>query len=254
MPGIVDPYLKIGRAKVHLEALDVELRKFIDEGKPYTFERYDDLANQRHVLCFRHHDVPDPPSLIVGDALYCMRSALDQLVFSLACLTVKIPKLPANTTQFPIFDHAPKTLRDIERWESQVRDVPDKAVAEIKAFQPYHRGKSCKAHPLWRLNAMCNLDKHRRIPANGGEILAHFPKAVRKLVTIESLDERHIISVPIAHKDKLQLDPRITVTVNFGQGDPVLNSDSLVENRDGLWEIYNFVGDTVLPRFMRFFT
>jgi hypothetical protein len=61
------------------------------------------------------------------------------------------------------------------------------------------------------------------------------------------------VSIPIAHKDKLQLDPRITVTVNFGGGDPAIDPDALVENRDGLWEIYNFVGDKVLPRFVRFF-
>jgi len=253
MPGLLDPYLKLSRAKVHLDALDVELTKFITKGKPYAFERYDDLENQRHVLRFKHNDVPDPPSLIVGDALYCMRSALDQLVWSLAHLTIPIPKLPASTTQFPILDHLPKTARDIERWESQVRDVPDKAVAEIKAFQPYHRGKSYKAHPLWRLNAMCNLDKHRRIPANGGEILVHLPKATRQHVTVETLDDCHIVSAPLTHKDKLQLHPRITVTVNFGGGDPVTDPNALVETKDSLREIYTFVAETVLPRFVRFF-
>jgi len=249
MPGLLDPYLKLGRSKMHLDALDVELEKFIGKGKAYALDRYDDLANQRHVLRFKLNDVPDPPSLIVGDALYCMRSALDQLVWSLAKLTVTIPA----HTQFPIFDRPLDNPDSIGRFESQTRGVPDAAVAEIKAFQPYHGAASYKAHPLWRLNAMCNLDKHRRIPANGGEILVHLPQGMTKLATIENLDDCLIVSIPIAHKDKLQLDPRITVTVNFGGGDPVIDPDALVENRDGLWEIYNFVGDKVLPRFVRFF-
>jgi hypothetical protein len=100
---------------------------------------------------------------------------------------------------------------------------------------------------------MCNLDKHRRIPANGGEILVHLPRATRQLVTVESFDDSRIISAPLAHEDKLQLHPRITVTVNFGGGDPVIDPNALVENRDGLMEIYKFVADTVLPRFVRFF-
>jgi hypothetical protein len=253
IPGILDPYLKLGRAKVHIEALDLELKRFLRKGKPYTFDRYDDLAKQRHVLCFKHNDVPDAPSLIVGDALYCMRSALDQLVWSLAHLTLAVPNLPANTTQFPILSSPPTTPRDIERWDSQVRDVPDRAIEEIKAFQPYNRGTSYKAHPLWRLNALGNMDKHRRIPANGGEILVQLPKATRQYVTVESFDDCHVVSAPLAHKDKLQLHPRITVTVNFGSGDPAIHADALVENRDGLWEIYNFVADTVVPRFVRFF-
>lgn len=248
MELMVDPYLKLGRAKVHLQALDVELQRF-KKGRPYTLERYDDLANQRHVLRIKHNDVPDPPCLIVGDALYCMRSALDQLVWSLAKLTVTLPE----HTQFPIFDKPLDDPDRIGRFESQTRGVPDKATAEIKAFQPYHRGASYKAHPLWRLNALCNIDKHRRIPANGSEILIHFPRAAREHVKIESLDDCHIISVPLAHKDKLQLYPRMTVTVNFGGGDPTVDPSGIVENGDGFWEIYNFVGDTVLPRFARFF-
>jgi hypothetical protein len=250
MPGLLDPYLKLGRAKVHLEALDVELKRFIRKGKPYAFDRYDDLAKQRHVLRFKHNDVPDTPCLIVGDALYCMRSALDQLLWSLSKLTITSPP---TTVQFPIFGHVPRSKKVIKRFRDQVIGVPDKAIDEIKSFQPYHRGASYKAHPLWRLNAMCNLDKHRRIPANGGEILVHVPPGTAKLVTIESLDDCLIMSIPIAYKAKLQLDPRVTVTVNFGQGDPTIDPDSLVENRDGLWEIHNFVGNYVLPRFVRFF-
>jgi hypothetical protein len=45
------------------------------------------------------------------------------------------------------------------------------------------------------------------------------------------------------------MHPSVTFKVNFG-GD----ASGFTENRDGIREIYQFVCDTVLPRFLRFFS
>jgi hypothetical protein len=65
---------------------------------------------------------------------------------------------------------------------------------------------------------------------------------------MEALADRHRVSVPFAYKGKLQLDPSIPFKVNFG-GD----ATGLTEDGQGIAEIYQFICETVLPRFLPFF-
>src|SRR6266404_1778641 len=102
-PGLTDAYLKLNWAKHHLDALDADLEIF-HKTDPCKFTSEDDLKNQRHILRVELGTVPDNIPLRCGDAFYCMRASLDQLVWRLAKLTVTIP----DRTQFPI----------IEEWDS----------------------------------------------------------------------------------------------------------------------------------------
>src|ERR1019366_8875537 len=105
MAGMVNPYLKLRWAEKHLNALQVLIAAFnngLDQSKPCTFTREDDLENQRHILRVKLLDVPDPIPLTVGDAFYNMRACLDQLIWSLA----NRPGQPFGLegTQFPILE------------------------------------------------------------------------------------------------------------------------------------------------------
>jgi hypothetical protein len=237
-------YLKMTRAKEHLNNLQVEIAYFI-HSKPYTLRREDDLENDAHIIHLRLMDVPPKISLIAGEVFYCMRSALDQLVWSLASLTT----VPSGT-QFPILETwDTKTLK---RFIGYTTGVPDEAICEIKALQPYNRGNAFKSHPLWRLNEMCNLDKHRRIPANGSEIIINFPtfpKAEAVHLQTHISDDQGRVTVPLRLKDKMTFDPAISFNVNFGGA-----VSGISENISGIAEIHQFIGDSVLPRFDRFFT
>jgi hypothetical protein len=149
MLGLADPFLKIGRAKKHLEALDSLLESFT-AGEPYTFSQHDDVENQRHILKLKLADVPDVVCLTVGDAYYNMRSCLDQLVWSLAKRVGGI--VDPDRTQFPILAVDSEVTR--RTFKDQTKGVPPAPLDEIRAFQPYHRGSDYNAHPLWRLNVM----------------------------------------------------------------------------------------------------
>lgn len=242
-----NPYLKLSWAKHHLEALDIEIRKFCTSSSARAITREDDLENQRHILRIQLVDVPDHICLIAGDAFYNMRSALDQLVWSLARLS-GIPK----RTQFPIVERL--TIKSLERFNKQLSGVPPGAICEIEALQPFHRGAAFKTHPLWRLDEICNLDKHRRIPANGSVADLFFPDLTPEdletgTVRLEISDDQGEVSIPIALKHKMKVDPTFSVSVNFG-GDTSGISESLNE----IAEIYNFVAQNVLPRFASFFS
>ena len=241
--GLTDPYLKLDWAKRHLEALDADLKVF-HESNPCRFTGKDDLENQRHILRVDLDDVPDHICLRCGDAFYCMRASLDQLVWRLAKLTVTIP----DRTQFPIIENWDSD--SLGRFKKYLIGVPDTAVAIIKDLQPANRPTAVKEHLLWRLNAMCNLDKHRRIPANGSEVQFFLPTgADASMETIETFDDHGIFSVPLAHKSKLDIHPKVTYQVIFGDATSGVRIDP-----DDIRAIYEFLSNSVLPRFVRFFT
>jgi hypothetical protein len=247
MSGIHDAETKLRWAEAHLHLLDQEIEKF-SHSNPYTLTREDDLENQRHVLRFNLLDVPDPVCLIAGDVIYNMRASLDQLVWALARLS-GIPK----RTSFPIIDGPVLTTSRLDSFNKSLVGVPAGAVCEIAALQPYHRGATYKTHPLWRLNEICNLDKHRRIPANGSASILHFPNMTPEdretILTVEVTDTGYVISVPIALKHKLELHDTMQFAVKFG-GD----QSGIDEGFRGLVQIYDFIAGSVLPRFTRFFT
>jgi len=242
LPSLVDPYLKTTRAKEHLDALRHELDVF-GKSQPYSFIPEDDIENGVYRLRVKYERTPDRFPLIAGDALYCLRSALDQLVWSLAKLSRPYPQ----GTQFPIFGSPDK--RSEERFKQYTAGVPADAVTIIESLQPY-RGTNTdlRSHLLWRLNILCNIDKHRRIPVHS--VMAEFgfpdmPKSAANLITFEESD---VVCVPLRFKAQMRLDPSIPTKVVFGDMEEGVECDL-----EGIRRIHDFVADSVIPRFARFF-
>jgi hypothetical protein len=240
-PSLTDAYLKTSRAKVHLDALGNELDMF-RKSKPCSIFRKDNLKTGRYEIRVKVATTPDSIPLILGDCLYCLRSSLDQAVWSLAKLRVPYPE----GTQFPILDtNNAKTRKTFSRYTA---NVPAGALRLIKSLQPYHRADP-SAHLLWRLNCLCNIDKHRRIPVHGDELIVHFPGMRRPLMRFVEFDHaQQMTSVPLAMKANMAFDPEVSFDVVFGDMSQGISCDF-----DGLTDIYNFVAKSVLPQFARFF-
>ncbi len=246
MPGISDAKLKLSWAYQHLQRLDREIEAFAASSDACTVVREEDIENQRYILHMQLVDLPETFALIVGDAFYNMRSSLDQLIWALA----RLKSIPEKT-QFPILEV--NTLESRNRFRNQTEGLPKEALCELEFLQPYNRGTAYKTHPLWRLNEMCNLDKHRRIPVNGHEVLFYFPSLTAGdyasgLVETVTTNDCHIVSVPLAMKYKLDFYPTVSVTIKFG-GD----ISGISESPHGIAEIYHFIATAVIPRFERFF-
>lgn len=241
MLGLADPYLKTNRAKEHLDDLRERLRIF-REDEPIRVTREDDVENQKYILRLKVKDVPEKFPLIVGDFLFCVRSSLDQLVWALAKITLPYPE----GTQFPILD-----TRDPKRFERQTRGVPAGAVTIIESLQPYHGGDvaALRSHLLWRLNLLCNIDKHRRIPAHKIITNINFPDFPRELARLVEFDhDSGVVQVPLHLKSKMGFDPTGSINVTFGD-----SYEGIEREVAGLEAIYEFVANSVLPRFLSFF-
>jgi len=167
--------LKVCRAEEHLRTFQSEVTEYVgtadnpvcrvvDELKPKGEGRYD--------WVFRVEIFRTPPprlSVLVGDILFSLRSALDHLANSLAVHHVGLGG-DLKGTEFPIFSDQ-KTFFALDRrgkpqrWSGlyKIMSIGPDAQAIIKELQPYHRGNDYARHPLWRLHDLCNIDKHRSL-------------------------------------------------------------------------------------------
>jgi hypothetical protein len=92
----------------------------------------------------------------MGDVLFNLRSALDNLV----CGLVR-KENAADTCRgryFPIYANIDDYQKDDAK---KLRGVPPDAAKEIERFQPFQRLDVAMMHPLHLLNDLCNRDKHR---------------------------------------------------------------------------------------------
>jgi hypothetical protein len=244
--SLIDPYLKTSRAKVHLENLRVRLEELGKEA--CEFIREDDVENQLHIVRMKVRPIPDDIPLIAGDLFYCLRASLDQLVWCLAKINAT-PGYPEHT-QFPILEQ-----RNDPGFKRHTRGVPPEAVKIIEALQPYNTldPADVKNHLLWRLNKLCNIDKHIRIPIHGvtGSVKwnTFVPIPLPPDFQLTTFGDDHVMKIPLAFKDQMALNPSIPeFRVRFGDLYWKIECDF-----DGIVAIYDFVSGSVIPRFARFF-
>jgi len=242
---LVDPYLKTSRAKVHLDNLREKLTVFSKE--PCHFIREDDLENGLHIIKMEIRDIPDEIPLIVGDLLYCLRSSLDQLVWCLAKINAT-PGYPEHT-QFPILEQ-----RDAPRFKGYTNGVPTGAAEIIESLQPYNAPNAIaiREHLLWRLNKLGNIDKHTRIPVHGVTGIVTWDTFIPLTAndfTLTEFDNHAVMRIPLSLKSQMALNPRIPeFKVLFGDLYWQIQCDFA-----GIETIYEFVTNSVIPRFARFF-
>jgi hypothetical protein len=240
IPSLKHPKLRIERAKEHLDVLYAKIIEF-QKMKPFQVTDYKDSKN---ALYIRKFDIPIIDlrlAVVAGDAINNLRSALDHIAWQLA---LTIMERPHDRTAFPIVDK--DTAEKMRRFDSIVRDIPTKAIDEIKMLQPYQRGDAYKDDVLWKLDKLCNINKHRVIPAQGTAIDSKIPKNID--IRYGTFNNKPAVFMPISVKTKMNLAPQPTLDVIFGSG-----VDGLVISFRELGNIYNYVRDSVLPRFARFF-
>jgi hypothetical protein len=112
--------------------------------------------------------LPAPPmliSLVLGDAVHNLRSALDHTVFA---AVMSNPERPPDTpnvrTMFPVSDSPQGFADQLKR--GRLRGLPGRAIRVVDSLQPYHRRNldpDNTRHPLFILDHLENIDKHRRL-------------------------------------------------------------------------------------------
>jgi hypothetical protein len=231
--------MKAARAREHLDSLCSELQAYYDT-KPCVLQEKDDLANNLYRIRINVSDPPERLSLIAGDVFGCLRASLDHLVWSLCTLN---SGAYAEYTQFPIMeDNKPSSFK------GQIKGLAPGAETIIESLQPYH-GKdraAIEGNLLWRLNRLCNIDKHRRIPLHGSVTEFKLPASIPQEMV--KLDPDGDISFPLHMKSQVIVHEMVFFEATFGDSHEGIECD-----RRGIEAIYKFVTKDVLPKFDGFF-
>jgi hypothetical protein len=184
--------------------------------------------------------------IIIGDAIHCYRSALDQLVYAFA-------HDPSHQTSYPICvtEKEWTTKAPAQYWSCAAPFV-----RLLDKTQPYHREDPSK-HPLAVLRALSNLDKHRGIPtvslvADSAEFHVHATQGIRKWNSIKAnigapyeagavVAEAKIVPDDSGLEPKMDMHIDSTVDVAFGQigAIPSLRNRLVV---DVIEEVADYVG------------
>jgi hypothetical protein len=128
--------------------------------------------------------------------------------------------------------------------------MPEEARRLIETFQPYKGGHSYRAHPLWQLNELVNMDKHRIIAIGSHGFTVSFPDFPRKYNSqVQISKDSPEVRLPIELKKYLRPKPQATMEMLFG--DEIYEKVAVSPKR--LVEIYDFVSETVIPKFKKFF-
>ncbi len=166
-------WLKLERAEKHADEFKTALRPYLDS-QPYKAVKCgpETPGCQQHADCWRYclriTQQPDPAlSIIAGDFLHNVRSALDHLAVAM------VPARRRSKASFPIERDDIWTkqgrryvIGDAERrgrFKTAVDGMSAEAKTEIQALQPYNRGAQARSNTMYLLNRLDNADKHRQL-------------------------------------------------------------------------------------------
>lgn len=131
--------LKLDRAKEHVNALDHEVKRFLDD-KPYSARRVlEDDGTQHIFLWERFSPLPDCLALMAGDAIHNLRSCLDHMAVALAkagAATQGVMMTPEEEAriQYPVARSDEEFIKQLRR--GRLLYVEPRAQAFMKDRQP----------------------------------------------------------------------------------------------------------------------
>jgi hypothetical protein len=149
-----DVTLKIERADHHIREFKSLLGTFRDS-HPYVYTAKRDPKTKE--IVYSIVEAKDPPpmlSVVAGDALQNLRTALDYLMCATSTANGYTPTI---YTSFPILKRVPTTKDEIASFRRKIEGIGQPAEDFIRAIKPYKGGDET----LWRLHRLNNRDKHQ---------------------------------------------------------------------------------------------
>ena len=255
LPWMESVDAKMTRAKEHLDTLYAEAGVFFKGTKRNFILK----SNGKEAWIVHYIEGSIPPirlGVLLGECVFNMRSALDNLVCGL--IRTADSHAPCKGTQFPICS-APKDWE--KAWQNYLKGVEPAAQKMIRDLQPCFRMSAAPENdPLSILNVLCNSDKHRAVTLT----LAYSRDLTVKVHTndgriylwkaTELLYAGDVHPIPL-NLDPASIDPSARVEAN--------GTDLLIIGQIGPWgerpvwsvltDLYEYVRDRVMIPLKPFF-
>jgi hypothetical protein len=247
--------LKIHRAQEHLDVLN-QIAEWWFQTHPYRVgENLDAKSGLKEIAVFADDQPPARLALVAGDVIQNLRSSLDHLVGEIARFAsggYLMPKVE-QALQFPITTSKGKFRA--ERRRGRLGCVPPRVQAAIHRLQPYRSRDAMERHPLFVLQELSNIDKHRRLPL------------LLSVISSISYDKIHVVSpshfevlggglfvdkavlVRMNPDAQVEMDlGAIGVEIAFGDGTPLPGAPLAQTLRDLMqWTAANVLGPLSSP-------
>jgi len=247
LPSLEGIRLKLQRAYSQLDALKGEITDFLD-GKPYEpalkLERIPGAREAPCVIDFTIRMIvkkPCPPmwSILIGEIIHDIRSALDHLVYQLVIHATDKPPARHDRTQFPIFLDQSKFQKN---GIGMLVGVSKQAAGLIETLQPFSTAEHANS-PLWHVNQLSNIDKHRTLHLTGGTLQSFnfsFPPIVnpgrinRRIREAGAFQNNTIVAegrmlsdLPMFGRDKVKVNAEISFDIVFDHGSTLIGDWSV---------------------------
>lgn len=202
MPLFNSALLKIERAGSQADDLYAQARALyhpIESEEPayrIDFKRDADPRKWRAVFTVLK-ELPDSWSILLGEIIYNLRSALDHLVYEASALDED--GKPLTGTEFPIFMDEGLFRK---RAPYRMRGLNDATRALVEKYQPFAHGDPNIIHYLWLLQQLSNTDKHRLLNIVG---VAHMLTDFSGIYQAEGMKSEHLVQrYEITKKQRLE--------------------------------------------------
>jgi hypothetical protein len=251
------PKLKLERAKKHLKDLETASERFF-KTDPYEVRIQDNpQTGKREHKVVRAADVPDELSIIAGDVIHNLRSALDHLIWQL--VLVNGGKPDEMKTEFPVW----WSKANFESGgPGNAKGVSKEALDILYALKPYKGGNDS----LWLLHKLDIVDKYRLVLAVAAahqSVILDMDTAIRKHIEFTRPEEIEAalrpvepIEINVADRETVKVGTVLLVTdpgsesqnnaefkIQIALNEPeVRQGEPLVPT---LHELSRFVGETL---------
>lgn len=248
IPSLDNARRKHFRAVVHLKELITELEWYF-QTDPGAMVPEPEYSPDNPICSFQAKEpVPARFGLIVGDCLQNLRSTLDYLVWE---LVLAAGNTPSGDNMFPICTTPENFKKALEK--KRLEGVGVDAKAEIESLQPYSDSDN-KSDVLRVLDELTNCNKHRRVlltTLGSAVIPGHVPSDTEQ-VAFGYNPAPEVGSNPIFRPVKsfgnTQVNAKLVAFMAFDE-DIVKNANVT----DWLGALAKYVGDEIIPKFIRFF-
>ena len=147
---------KVQRAQDQIERLARDIEASCEDQRAlFSEELRPDVGDKIWIFRGETPIVPIEYSIRLGEIVYNLRSALDQLVWQLVHANYKAP---SHRNEFPIFDDESRFNNVVK---TKLAGVSQQSLAIIKEMQPFRKDDKWSA--LKTVHSLCNIDKHRSV-------------------------------------------------------------------------------------------
>lgn len=238
-------WTKLHWAQRHLDLLYKEAAAFYGNQHQASGSENDSEASNKTVYKPFRPPPTIPWSLIVADAIFNMRCALDHIAYALAVQRLKslnLSRPPTRDTAFPIFNSP-----NAGNFARLTADIEPDARQVIDALQPYERRNN-----LWIVAELSNVDKHERLNVFPAMIAFTGKLTISpgNVVNIDLADGGIVTTDPVSGKPKKEFDPDFTPSVSLKM---VMPRSGTAFDASILQEIQEFIRGAVFPPLARFF-